>query len=78
MKDALSQNKLRVLKETAEVMWLTTDKKAQNSGSMRTQALNNVMKYIYNKDVHTIDDFKKTFGSIWDLVLKEINDALGK
>ena len=78
MKAALQQNKLRVLKETAEVMWLTTPKKSSNSGGMRKQALKDVMKYIYNKDIKTIDDFKGTFGSIWTSVLKEINDALGK
>ena len=78
MKTALSQKQLRVLKETSEVMWLTTEKKALNSGSMRTNALNNVMKYTYGKELKTIDDFKKTFGSIWTIVLKEINEALGK
>ena len=78
MKTALSENKLRVLKENAEVMWLTTEKKSLNSGSMRTQALDKVMKYTYGKEIKTIDDFKKTFGSIWTVVLKEINDALGK
>ena len=78
MKAALQQNKLRVLKETAEVMWLTTPKKSSNSGGMRKQALKDVMKFIYNKDIKTIDDFKGTFGSIWTSVLKEINDALGK
>ena len=78
MKTALTQKKLRVLKETAEVMWLTTEKKSLNSGSMRTQALENVMKYTYGKELKTVEDFKKTFGNIWTIVLKEINDALGK
>ena len=77
MKTALSQNKLDVLKETAEVMWLTSEKKALNSGDMRTSALKNVMKYTYGQ-IKTIDEFKKNFGNIWTLVLKEINDALGK
>ena len=78
MKTALSQEKLRILKENAEVMWLTTEKKSLNSGSMRTNALNNVKKYTYGKDIKTREDFIKTFGSIWTIVLKEINDALGK
>lgn len=67
---------LRVLKETAEVMWLTTDLKSLNSGTMRSDALKNAMKFIYN-DLKTIDEFNATFGSIWNAVLKEINDALG-
>lgn len=78
MKTALSQEKLRILKENAEVMWLTTEKKSLNSGSMRTNALNYVKKYTYGKDLKTREDFIKTFGSIWTIVLKEINDALGK
>lgn len=79
MKQALADGKLRVLKENAEVMWLTTPKKSLNSGNMRTVALQNVMKYVYNSNgITSIDKFKATFGSMWDQVLKEINDALGK
>ena len=77
MKTALEHNELKVLKERAEVMWLTTPEKALNSGNMRTVALQDVMKYVYNKDIKTVDQFKNRFGSVWDKVLKEINDALG-
>lgn len=77
MKEALEHNELKVLKERTEVMWLTTPEKALNSGNMRTVALQDVMKYVYNKDIKTVDQFKNRFGSIWDRVLKEINDALG-
>ena len=77
MKQALSDNKLRVLKETAEVMWLTTEKKARYSSILRETALQNVMKYVYNS-IKTEADFKKQFDSkTWKDVLKEINDALG-
>lgn len=77
MKEADKNGELKTLKETAEVMWLTTEKKSLNSGSMRTSALENVMKYTYNR-ITSIEDFKKTFGGIWDIVLREINEALGK
>ena len=78
MKQALSENKLRVLKETAEVMWLTTEKKARYSSILRETALQNVMKYVYNNTIKTEADFKSQFDSkTWKDVLKEINDALG-
>ena len=77
MKTALANGELKVLKERAEVMWLTTPLKADNSGNLRTVALQDVMKYVYNKDIKTIDQFKDRFGKTWTDVLKEINDALG-
>ena len=77
MKQALANNELKVLKEKAEVMWLTTPEKSLNSGKMRSSALQDVMKYVYNKDIKTVDQFKNRFGSLWTKVLKEINDALG-
>ena len=77
MKQAYKDNKLRILKETSEVMWLTTEKKSLNSGSLRTTALLNVMNFTYGKELKTVEDFKKTFNnSLWTSVLKEINDAL--
>ena len=79
MKDALDKGELKVLKENAEVMWLTTPQKSKHSGELRTKALQNVSKYIYNKDITTIDSFKKSVtNSTWEAVLKEINSALGK
>ena len=78
MRTALEDGDLRVLKENKEVMWLTTPKKSLNSGTMRTAALQNVMKYVYGKDgITTVDKFKKTFGNIWKEVLDEINAKLG-
>ena len=78
MKTALANGNLKILKETQEVMWLTTPKKALNSGNMRTVALQNVMKYVYRSNGITDENkFKATFGNTWTEVLKEINDALG-
>ena len=78
MKQAKADGTLKVLKESAEVMWLTSPKKAKNSGLMRTNALKYVMQYIYSSGITSIDAYKKSFGSIWTEVLKEINDTLGK
>ena len=78
MKQALADGELKVLKENAEVMWLTTPNKSQLSGQMRTTALKNVQKYIYDTGITTIAAFKNTFGYPWPEVLDEINKALGK
>ena len=81
MKLAKENGTLKVLKENEEVRWLTTPKKSLNSGQMRTTALANVMKFVYNKGkdgIKTIADFQKTFGSIWTQVLNEINTTLKK
>lgn len=80
MKAAGTAGTLKVLKENAEVMWLTTPKKAEFSGYLRTEALKAVTKYIYG-DISSLDAFKKAVESNdapWASVLKEINDALGK
>ena len=80
MRTALNNQTLKVLKETKEVMWLTTPLKANNSGEMRTTALANAMKYVFGTDekIKTRDDFVASFGSIWTDVLNEINTALNK
>jgi len=80
MKAALKSGDLKVLKENAEVMWLTTPLKAENSGNMRNDALKVVMKYIENdSEVKDIDAYKNKFNTkIWSQVLTEINDTLKK
>ena len=78
MKTALDNGELKVLKERKEVMWLTTKLKSKLSGGMRKAALKNAMKYMWNTDITTIDEFKATFGYPWPEVLEEINKALKK
>jgi len=78
MRTALAAGNLKVLKEDAEVMWMTTPLKAENSGTLRTQALANVTKYIYD-DIKTTEEFvAKVENRTWTQVLDEINTALGK
>ena len=77
MRQHLADGDLRVLKENAEVMWLTTDRKSRFSGLMRENALKYVMQYTYG-DIATIDEYKSRFTSMWDQVLGEINNALLK
>lgn len=78
MKSALDKHELRVLKEDAEVMWLTTDQKAKHSEALRTDALKAVMNYIYN-EIRSLDDYKNAVSSnTWDRVLDEINSNIKK
>jgi hypothetical protein len=76
MREHLAHGELKVLKENAEVMWLTSPKKSLYSGGMREEALKNVMKFTYG-DINETQYMGK-FGSLWTEVLKEINDILGK
>ena len=78
MRDAKAAGTLKVLKETPDVMWLTTPLKAENSGTMRTNALKSVMQYIYSEDSKPLNKYLSSFGKIWDQVLEEINNELGK
>ena len=74
MKDALQEGKLDVLKETKDVMWLTSNLKARYSGIMRTNALGTVMNYIYGTNgITSIAKYKSEFGYPWPEVLAEIN-----
>ena len=78
MRQHLTDGDLRVLKENAEVMWLTTPKKSEHSGNLRDTALKHVMKYTYSQEILDETAFKGKFGSLWTQVLDEINTALGK
>ncbi|MBQ7995643.1 MAG: extracellular solute-binding protein [Bacilli bacterium] len=79
MKTALADGELRVLKESPEVMWLTSEKKALHSGTLRTNALKTVTKYVFDK-IKSINDYKSDraiSNGTWDQVLDEINTVLG-
>ena len=77
MKTALANHELDVLKETKDVMWLTSNQKARYSGIMRTNALGTVMNYIYGTNgIVTLDDYRGDFGYPWGEVLAEINSLI--
>ena len=83
MKTALDNGQLHILKETPEVMWLTTSKKAEHSGTLRTEALKIVKRYVIgDKEIKTQSDFisqvaNGRWKNQWDEVLSEINRELG-
>ena len=72
-----TESTLKILKENAEVMWLTTEKKASYSGQLRESALETVMNYVYRSGVYD-SNYKSQFNNeYWRDVLAEINRKLG-
>ena len=78
MNTALAADQLRVLKESKEVMWLTSPQKARQSSKMRTDALITAMDFIYGTVNETT--YKSSFdnSTLWNRVLNEINSELHK
>ncbi len=76
MDTAANGGSLRVVKEKAEVMWLSTELKDQYESSMLSNATANVIKYCYsNLDK---DSYLATFKTdTWTKVLADINSTLG-
>ena len=71
-----TESQLRILKENAEVMWLTTEKKASYSGQLRESALETVMSYVYG-DINDASYTNSFNNDYWRDVLAEINRKLG-
>jgi len=76
MKAAAAEGKLKVLKETDEVMWLDTPSKSRYSETMRSNALLAAMSVCLG--TMSVSTFKSSFGYPWSDVLNEINTALKK
>ena len=77
MKTAKAAGNLRVVKEPADVSWMSTPEKNDKTEGLLNDANTAVLKYCFNKI--SLDTYKKEFESNnWKKVLKEINDKLGK
>jgi hypothetical protein len=76
MNQAETSNALRVVKEKAEVMWLSTDLKDNYEGTLLKAANDGVIKYCYGKDTKAAYLSSVTTGQ-WPGVLSEINKKLG-
>ena len=77
MKAAKAAGNLRVVKEPADVSWMSTPEKNDKTEGLLNDANTAVLKYCFNKI--SLDAYKKEFESNnWKKVLKEINDKLGK
>ena len=80
MKQAKEAGKLRVVKEPADISWMSTPTKNDKTESLLADANVFAAKYCFNKDLNTIDKYKAEFDKIvaWKRVLEEINAKLGK
>ncbi|MBQ9370448.1 MAG: hypothetical protein IJU10_05190 [Clostridia bacterium] len=68
---------LRILKEPAEVKWLSTPTKADRAGGVLEAANKSVQDYLYNSG-YTLDQYKNEVSKgTWETMLGEINRALG-
>ena len=77
MKTAKAAGNLRVVKEPADVSWMSTPEKNDKTEGLLNDANTAVLKYCFNKI--SLDDYKKSFESNnWKKVLQEINAKLGK
>ena len=80
MKEAKEAGKLRVVKEPADISWMSTPTKNDKTESLLADANVFAAKYCFNKDLNTVDKYKAEFDKIvaWKRVLEEINAKLGK
>ena len=77
MKAAKAAGNLRVVKEPADISWMSTPEKNDKTEGLLNDANTAVLKYCFNKI--SLDEYKKSFESNnWKKVLQEINAKLGK
>ena len=77
MKAAKAAGNLRVVKEPADVSWMSTPSKNDKTEGLLNDANTAVLKYCFDKI--SFDAYKKEFESNnWKKVLDEINAKLGK
>lgn len=80
MKKAKEAGHLKVVKEPADIDWMSTPAKNDHTEGLLADANTYVLKYAFNSDpIHTMDDYLAKFNNYkWDDVLREINEKLGK
>lgn len=79
MKEAKKEGKLRVIKEPADIDWMSTKTKNEKTESILADANTFALKYVFGK-ISTIEAYKKEFDKdiSWKRILNEINEKLGK
>ena len=77
MKAAKAAGNLRVVKEPADISWMSTPSKNDKTEGLLNDANTAVLKYCFDKI--SLSDYKKSFeDNNWKKVLQEINAKLGK
>ena len=77
MKAAKNAGNLRVVKEPADIAWMSTPSKNDKTEGLLNDANTAVLKYCFDKI--SLDAYKSSFeDNNWKKVLQEINEKLGK
>ena len=77
MKEAKAAGNLRVVKEPADISWMSTPSKNDKTEGLLNDANTAVLKYCFDKI--SLENYKKSFeDNNWKKVLQEINAKLGK
>ena len=79
MAKAKNEGKLRIVKEPADIDWMSTPTKNDRTESILSDANNFALKYAFD-ELKTIEAYKAKFDEIvyWERILREINEKLGK
>ena len=79
MKQAKAAGKLRVVKEPADIDWMSTPEKNDKTESLLYDANVAALQYAFDK-IKTLDAYRNEFDKnpSWKKVLDEINEKLGK
>ena len=79
MKVAKNAGKLRIVKEPADIDWMSTPTKNDKTESILADANTNALKYCFDK-ITTVEAYKAEFDKDvnWGRILNEINAKLGK
>ena len=78
MRQAKANGQLRVVKEPADIDWMSTPTKNDKTESLLADANTYVLRYCFNK-ITSIDAYKSQFNTkAWTDCLNEINAKLGK
>ena len=76
MKNAKANNQLRVVKEPADIDWMSTPTKNDKTESILEDANTAALKYCFG--TIDLDEYKKSFDNAsWKKILEEINQKLG-
>jgi hypothetical protein len=80
MKAAKEAGNLRVVKEPADISWMSTPTKNSKTQSLLEDANVAATKYCFNKSLTDLDKYKAEFDKnvAWERALSEINEKLGK
>ena len=76
MVEASENNELRIFKEEAEVMWLSSALKDRYEANLLSEATASAIQYLYNK-ISKATYLNNVTGGEWVPVLEEINETLG-